>query len=220
VNLSDLITLARIDLDDEAAPNRWSDEELEDAANEAVDEACRRARLLRDSTTTAICQIALTAGQTLAVLDPRVIRVERARIDGQVVPLSLKLMRDMDRCAAGWEDYENAIPTVAVVDYQSRVLRLVPGTEGVATLKLTVVRLPLAPLAADDDVPEIPAHVHRSLRHWIVYRCLMNPDSEKNNPKGAATAHALFEREFGKPQPIYDEVWVQNHDAGGDNGHY
>lgn len=220
MKLAVLRELARIDLDDTVEPYLWSDDELDDAANEAAEEACRRARLLRDSTTAEITQIALTAGQTLVTLDPRVIRVERARIGAGSVPLALMLMRDVDRCYPGWEDYAQATPRLAVVDYQSQALRLVPPPDEAATLHLTVIRLPLAPMNDDEDHPEIPLHVHRALRHWMVFRARLNPDSQKLDKKGAADALSLFEAEFGTPQPIYDELWQQQHYAGRDYGHY
>lgn len=220
MNLAALRELARIDLDDRVEPYLWTDEELDEAANDAVMEAARRARLLRDSTTPAITQIPLSAGQALVTLDPRVIRVDRARLASASSPLDLVLLRDADRRAPGWEDYEPATPRYLIPDYQTGAVRLVPAPAATDTLRLTVIRLPLADMDDDLDEPEVPLGAQRSLRHWIVYRAHLNPDAEKLDKKRAGEALALFEAEFGTAQPVYDEMWVQTHYAGREYGHY
>ena len=220
MNLAQLRELARADLDDRVEPYLWSDEDLDEFANDAHIEAARRARLLRDSTTTAVARITLVPDQSLYSLHASVVRVDRARIEGRAEPLAFVLLRDADRCLPGWEDYESATPTALIPDFQSGTIALVPAPAEAGTLHLTVIRTPLAEMNDDADEPEIPPHAHRALRHWMVFRAHLNPDSQKLDKKRAAEALALFEAEFGVPQPVYDEVWQQQHYAGRDYGHY
>lgn len=213
MKLGELLDIVRrSDLDDTAQPYLWSDDELTEYADDAQKQACRRGRLLVDSTTDAICEIAVVAGTSVYTLDPRVIRINRARLSSESLPLRFMQVRALDAQAPGWEDWEGT-PEYLVPDWQSGGIRLVPNPTANATLGLTVVRLPLAELNDPDDDFEIRDEYLRELRHWIVYRAYMKRDSETFKPDKATEALALFEREFGPPQPAYAELWAQQYHA-------
>ena len=208
MNLRALIDLFRQEVDDLVEPYLWSDDEAFDYANDAQQEACRRARLLVDSSTTAICQIAVTtAGLGLLTLDPRVIFVRRARFAASL-PLKRMNMQDMEAYDPYWQDTAASTPTVFIPDFETGKLQLWPKPSAAGTLLLTVVREPLADMDSDDDTPEIAARWHRSLRHWMVYRAYSKQDSEGADPKKAAAALALFEQEFGAKSSALDEAWI------------
>lgn len=220
MKLGALLDVVRTEIDDLQEPFLWSDAELIEHADDAQNEACRRARLLVDSEDATVCRVTLEAGTSVYALDPRVIRVERAIVAGEPLPLRMCLRRHVDRMLPGWEDMDDGLPEVLIPDWQSRSIRLVPAPEAAGTLRLTVVRLPLAVLNDLEDEPEIPAHFHRSLRHWIVHRAYLKRDSETFDEQASMKALAWFTEEFGRAQPAYDEAWVQSHYAGGDYGHY
>lgn len=220
MKLARLREICRLEIDDVAEPYGVTDEDLDECINDAQNEACRRARLLRDSTTTATSTIALVANTATYALDPRVIRVDRARISGETSPLAMMLMRDADRLLPGWEDYSAATPYTLIPDYESGKIRLIPKPSANGTLLLTVIRLPLAEMDNDDDDLSIPEHHQRSLRHWVAYRIFSRPDSQLHDPKAAENSLTLFMAEFGQAQPAYDEAWVQTHYAGREYGHY
>ncbi|MGZ8317507.1 MAG: phage adaptor protein [Telluria sp.] len=207
MQLLDLINLARQELDDSTEPYLWSDAELLDYANDAELEACRRARLLVDSSTAAVTQIAVTAGTALYPLDERVLFVRRARFAGYR-PLARMTVQDMDDDNPYWQDAEGAQPRHFVTDYESGSLLLWPTPTASDTLYLTVVRAPLAEMNDAADSPEIASRWHRALRYWMLYRAYGKQDAEGNDPKKAAESLALFEQEFGRKSSAIDEAWI------------
>lgn len=207
MDLRDLMTLFRQEADDLAEPYLWSDDELIDYANDAEQEACRRARLLVDSSTAAVTQIAVVAGTALYELDERVLFVRRARFAGHL-PLLRKNMQDMEDHDPYWQDAAADQPSAFVPDYDTGKLLLWPTPTENDTLYLTVVRAPLADMNDPSDTPEIASRWHRSLRFWMLYRAYGKQDAEANDPKKAATALALFEQEFGQKSSAIDEAWI------------
>lgn len=212
MRLGELLDLWRREIDDVAQPYLWADTEAMEYADDAQREAARRGRLFVDSTTQEVCEIALTANTAVYALDPRVIRVNRARIDGEALPLQFCMVRDLDRRAPGWEDWEGE-PQFIVPDWESGKLRLVGVPQADGVLRLTVVRLPLVRLNDLEDVLEVREETQRNLRHWMSFRAYSKRDSEAYDKDKAMESLALFEREFGKPQPAYDELWAQQYYA-------
>lgn len=207
MQLSDLFGLTRLELDDTTEPTLWSDDELFDYVNDAQLEAARRARLLIDSTTPDLTQVGVVAGAPLVTLDARVLFVRRARFAGSS-PLARRTVQDMAACLPTWEDAGAGPPRAFITDYESGKLLLWPTPEADATLLLSVVRDPLADMNDLADSPEIAPRLHRSLRHWMIYRAYSKQDSQANDPKKAAEALALFEQEFGRKSSAIDEAWI------------
>lgn len=207
MTLLDLITLFRNEADDATEPYLWSDDELIEFANDAENEACRRARLLVDSSTamTRIVLDPLDAGVT--TLDPAIIFVRRAQLVGRR-PLQRMTMRDMDNWNPFWRNTPPGPPRMFITDSDTGALLLYPAPLGPDDLRLTVVRTPLVEMKDEQDSPEIPARFHRSLRYWMLYRAYSKQDSQANDPKKAADSLALFEQEFGKKSSAIDENWI------------
>lgn len=207
MTLGELICALRTErLDDTAEPFGWSDDELTAYLNDAQDEACRRARLLIDSSTAAICSIAITATKTLYALDPRVIFVRRAKLASRSKPLRFSSYLDLDEQCPGWEDRTGTVE-ILVTDFETGKLRTYRTPTGADTLKLTVVRTALAPMATGDDEPEIAPRFHRSLIEWACYRAYSKQDVDALDAKKAERALAEFEREFGPKSPAIDEIY-------------
>lgn len=210
MQLSELITLFRQEADDTVQPYLWSDAELIDFANDAQDEACRRGRLLVDSTTPEITsRSVLVADNGLLPLDARVLFIRRARLAGRVA-LQRMNMQDMESWNAFWQDMAPGTPTMFITDYSTGYVQLWPMPDANSTLLLTVVRMPMNQMNDGSDVPEIAPRWHRSLRHWMLYRAYSKQDSEANDPKKAADSLALFEQEFGKKSSALDENWIEH----------
>jgi hypothetical protein len=206
MKLGELLAMVRRDeLDDESTPYLWSNDSLIEYAEDAENEACRRASLLRDATTTAICRITLVAGTASYDLDARVIRIRRARLPGKT-PLAPVTTAELDERRPGWED-ETGEPTAYLTDWETGAIRLYPNPTAVATLQLQVVRLPLAAMNDTEDTPEIHARFHRDLRHWIVKRAFSKKDSETEDLKRAALAEERFAAAFGPPLSARTEEW-------------
>ncbi len=219
MTLEDLIAAFRSRAQDTAEPYLWSDAEVKEFVNDAENEAAERASLLRDTMTVAVCEVDVVAGTAAYLLDARILRVERAKLDLGSVPLSLSSTAAMDRGAgvtprdwrtqslswqsgvsgSGWEQ-RTGTPAMALLDREGAQwkLTLVPKPVVDDTLRLQVFRQPLAPMAADDDTPEIPTRLHIRLVDWMMYRAYSKEDAETFNRTKAMEAEALFTRAFGE----------------------
>lgn len=215
MQLLDLVTLFRNEVDDTTEPYLWSDEEVVEFANDAQLEACRRARLLVDSSTAAITQVAVTAGNGLLTLDARVLFVRRARFAG-ALPLRRMNMQDMEDYDPFWQDAAAGTPRAFVPDYETGKLLLWPAPSSNGTLLLTVVREPLVDMIDDEDTPEVAPRYHRSLRFWMMARAYGKQDAQANDPKKEMASLALFEQEFGKKSSAIDEAWIAREQMEGD----
>jgi hypothetical protein len=218
MNLGDLINVFRQRSFDTKDPQLWSDDELAEFADDAEAEAAERARLIRDSTTEAICQIIVGANTAAYLLDPRILSVERAKLDSVAVPLALSSTPAMDQnmgnrprdwrsfsgnwaggIGGGWEDRQGT-PSIAVLDAEGAgwKLTLSPRPTKADVLRLQVFRLPLQPLSTDgDNVPEIPPRLHVRLVDWMMYRAYSKQDAETFDAGIAAKHEAIFTAAFG-----------------------
>lgn len=209
MQLIDLIALFRSEVDDTVAPYLWTDADALDYANDAQDEACRRARLLVDSTTPELCQLEVPlADAGLVALDERTLFVRRVRMAGRR-PMVRMSMQDMESMNPFWQDAAANTPTMFITDYETGKLLLWPTPDTDVALDLTVVRLPLVEMNDGQDSPEIAPRMHRSLRYWMMFRAYSKQDSQANDPKKAAESLALFEQEFGKKSSALDETWIE-----------
>lgn len=211
MTLGDLITAVRGRVDDIAAPPLCSDDLFILYANDAENEACRRARLLLDSTTTAVCSIAIVANTVSYTRHPSIVFIRRAKwtaVDGEVTILRPVSTRDLDKMDGRWETNINR-PQGFVIDTTTGQFRPWPTPNVAGTVALTVIRTPLVPMALDGDTPEIPARFHAGLENWMRKRYYDMQDAEIRDPKKATEAEADFDREFGKKSSAIDETWLQ-----------
>lgn len=210
MNFGQLLQAAREDLDD-LAGNQDRHHLLRETTalrlyNEAIHEACRRARLLVDRSTTAVCSYAVTAGQSVITLDSRVIKVRLAMLTSQPTPLRRLYVADMDERLSGWESHTGT-PDSYIADYETGKLCLYRRPEQNDTLKLAVVRLPMNDLTSLSSVPEIPTQYHPALVPYVVAAMRSADDTELYDPRKAALEIAKFDREFGPKRSALDETW-------------
>ncbi|MDD5375279.1 DUF6682 family protein [Acidithiobacillus sp.] len=208
MTLDDLIAQARLRAQDTVAPYLWSNAEWMAYANEAQREACRRARLIVDSSTAAICTITVDGVSPTFELDPRVLFIRRAKPSWSSVPLKRIGYQDLDKQAPGWEDETSASPAWYVPDMDENKFRPYPTPSVSGTVKLTVVRLPLEDMGLSDE-PEIKPQFHDSLLYWMLHKAYAKQDSEVTDKKLSMDNLALFEQEFGKKSSAIDETWLQ-----------
>jgi hypothetical protein len=201
VNRAQLFAAFRLRVDDNVAPYLWGDPELQEFLDDAHNEAAERALLLRDSTTAAICQVAITAGTHSYTLDPRILKVRRAKLDGERKPLRLATVEGLDRDWPGWDEEEDAdTPKVLAIDpegagWRSRLVRT-PAADGV--LRLEVCRLPLTSISTDAATPEIPERQHVKLLDWMEHRAYSKKDADTFDAEKAAKGEAAFTAVFGE----------------------
>lgn len=177
--------------------------------NEAIDEACRRARLITDSSTAVICSIAVTADTSSYALDSRIIKISRVQLAGRDAPLERFSWRDLDRRYPGWEAQSGEVVGY-LTDRSSGYLDLYRTPETDGSLSLTVFRTPLSPLVDDTDTPEIAPRYHAKLVPYVIARCRDIEDTELYDPRKAARALSLFDAEFGPPRPAWCEAFEES----------
>lgn len=207
MKLGDLIAEARRRLDDSAAPQLWTDAFLTLAANEAQREACERSWLLYDKTTSALCQIALVEGQSEYPLDPRVIDVDMAKLQGARLPLERITEHQYDRelpvpivqrPPKAFLTYSRGDTVILVLD------RPAPDPTTITTpytpqLNLNVYRRPLVAMVDPaNDSPEISADKHMDLIYWMLYLAYNTRDSDAGDSDRAQTAGEQFTAAFGE----------------------
>lgn len=194
MTLADLISAFRARADDTAEPFLWSDDEVTLILNEAEVEAATRARLIQDSTTPAVTQIAVTAAGVDYPLHAAILSVERAKLASQPKPLTRTTREELDAAYPNWEALTGQ-PKFFIED--NGRLRLVPQSTMDDSLSLTVFRLPLEPMAEDTDTPEIHAKYHYRMLDWALRCAYLKNDSETLDKSKAADYQALFEQSFG-----------------------
>lgn len=205
MTLTELITRYRNDTSDLVAPYLCDDTDITAYANEAVHQACRRAKLLIDSTTTAQCRITLIANQSVYPLDAKVLEVRSARVEGRGYPLDLITERTLEQYKPGWMSEVGTIKA-AVTDLNARSIRFY-RTPDAAQILLTpyawmnVVRLPLTDMTTGTNVPEIAAHHHLGLVNWMKFRAYSSGDPDLIRADLAGKHYELFEAEFGPIDP-------------------
>lgn len=208
MTLAQLIAAARREASDTVAPYLWSDADWTDYANEAQREACRRARLIVDSTTTAICRLTMVADTATYALDPRILFIKRVKLSTRTTSLRPVSFKDLDRSAPGWED-ETGEPSHFVPDMDENTFRPYPTPSAAGTVSLTVIRLPLEDMEGLGDEPEIKSHLHSALVYWMMHEAYAKQDSETLDKQKSADNLAAFEAEFGKKSTAQDEAWIR-----------
>lgn len=199
MTLQDLIQRFRIEADDRETGYLWGDEALTDWFNEAQDEAALRARLLLDDYTVALTRIAVAAGVDSYPLHPKLYEIAHIALHPATGERSRALVltsrEKLDRIAPDWRNLPTDMPRWAI-QTDTRI-RLVPVPAQDAELVLEAYRLPLTPMAKDQDVPEIHEAHHIHLLQWVLHRAFSVPNAELVDPKRAANALAAFEEYFG-----------------------
>lgn len=172
MTLRELIDECRLACRDTAIPYFCSDDEWRAFLNEAEEEACVRALLITDSSSD-FCAVDLEIGAQTYDLDPRILLIREIRnADGDLI--------------SGWD----------VINETQLVFGIAPTER--QTLTLQVVRLPLAPMAADDDRPEIRTYLQRFLTEWALHRFYLRQDADTFSKEAAERHEQAFERRFGR----------------------
>lgn len=201
MKVADFIEAFRDQVTDHAVPPFWSDAQIVRYLNEAVQEACERAKLIEDRLTPAVCSVTLVPDVATYQLHASVFEIKRAILRGR--PLDETSVEDMDADCTGWESLKG-LPRAYIFEQASGArpasIRLVRIPTQADTLALTVFRGALKPLSADIDTakPEIPERFHERLMDWVLHRAYLKQDADTFDPDKAAVSLALFVQAFGE----------------------
>lgn len=194
MNVEQFIERFRIERQDTAEPCLWSDAEIVNWLNDAVEEACQRAHILIDGTS-AFTSFTVAAGTEYTQLPSYVLDILRLSVDGRRIdPTSIE---ELDSLDSRWESREGR-PQGWIFE-RNGTLRLFPTPSENVTVKIRVSRLPIDTLSADIGTgePEIPLQWHTKLLNWV-YRCaLMKNETETQDKAKADDYEARFIADFG-----------------------
>lgn len=192
MTLAELISAFRVDERDTVVPPNWSTHDLTRWFNEAVEEAAIRKSLLRET-----LSLSLIPGDFEIALPARVVEVRTARIveGGRTYWLDPTDRYEQDRLNRDWRDTIER-PTAFIHDDSSITLNRIVAASG--ELKLEGYRVPVNPMADDNDEPEISAAHHRRLYGWVRYRAYNVPDVDVFDSNRSATGLSDFENYFGR----------------------
>jgi xanthine/CO dehydrogenase XdhC/CoxF family maturation factor len=199
VTLEELIATFRRDTDDLEPDYLSIDDDIKAWLNEAEREAALRARLIHDTSTAAVCTIAVTAPARVFRLHVAITEITRATFTPAgstcVQVLDLTDAVELDRRYCDWRTRVE-LPREAIQLDTTLRLGSIPDTDG--TITLETYRFPLKNIEdSSTEAPEIGAANHAYLLEWAKYRCYSRPDAEIHDPKRAETALALFTSIFG-----------------------
>jgi hypothetical protein len=223
MNFGELDKLCRREIDDEKGSDsqrRVQSWQMLAYANEAENEACRRARLLIDSVTADICTIPVVAGTSVYAYDPRIIFIRRARLLTAARVLKKAVYWELDEQFPSWDEKTGTVEAV-VTGMDTGKIRLFRIPTANDTLKLTAVRLPLTPMTESASTPEINTRFHPALVYWMKHKVYNNQDSELFDKNRADIHLALFAQEFGDKSAAVNEVFDEmNLPFDSSDGHY
>jgi len=182
---------------DKVTPYLWSDSDLTEFANSAVNEVCERARLLQEVTDLAV--IIGTGIYPLPYPLVQVIAGHFITADGQCTPLyplnqAAFLHLQVSTYGATGRPTHFTRGTVAnTIQFYPT-----PDVAGVATTTNTRLPSDQEAMVSLPDEPVIPAEFHRDLVYWILSEAYTVNDSDMGSAELQAKNEAKFEARFGR----------------------
>lgn len=222
MNLGELIKDIRFDLDDEVGQDSeklWSDRELTEYINEAIEQLCLELPLIKDISTAVVCEISLVVGTGMYTLHDSIVEILSAKISGETTFLGKTSHQILDRNTPDWKATDG-LASMYAMDVETDKIALNRLPEEIGTLELHVQRTPLVELDYDDldGIPEINARYHRRLKPWAKHRAYSKQDSEVNDIAKAAfhqKAHDVavesIKRQLSKRERTVRTVTPQTH---------
>jgi hypothetical protein len=191
-------------LDDPTTPFLWSNDELTTYADKLQKELASEIPLLTDRTTAAICKIDLSQADGLLSIDPRILMIKTAKIDGETNFLQIQDSDYMDAYYPEWyTDTTEGTPTHLVTrGVETNKAFLYPlADEDIdgGVLSLSVVRDPLITLdftTNEDDDMELERYAHLFV-HGILKEAYMKQDTDAFDPRRAERHRIKWEGEEG-----------------------
>jgi hypothetical protein len=217
MTLKQLIARMRSTLDDKGGTNgdwtaddvqsrlRWDNEELAGYINAAERETALRTQNLIESESVAVCRIAVTAGTDMYKLHPKLLFIQRAKLDNELHPLSEISWRDAEGTRGDWDTY-TARSEYYIRDLQKGKIRLYPTPIADGTLRFIATRLPLSDMELDSweaDEPELDEQYHEKMLSWAFHLAYQKDEPNTLDPDKVLYYSQKFDMEIGLPVNMY-----------------
>lgn len=201
MTVPELIIALRELLDDEQQPYLWKTSAIVRYLNDAERQVCRRAYLLIDRNTSAVCNITLSASVASYTMHSKVLRIRRAIVGSNPVPLTVYTKEHVDDTinvnVVDWASVTAGVPEIIIHEANDELI-FYPPPQSADVAYMEVARLPLNDLTDDNSSsPEIPVLYHEDLILWGAYRAYMKNDSDTVNLALAKEYEGQFDRKFG-----------------------
>lgn len=214
-------------LDDISPPHLWSTTELLRFFNYAEVQACRRAHLIIDGTTTndsgtaatagtlgqkPLCQLTIVANQATYNLSPKILQVKRCQLQSMTYPLIGPVSySELDERMSGWFGTSGTVGTagsggspIYFLNEPGNTITFVLAPSKSDTAFLVVSRLPLISFTLKTS-PEIEDKYHLALTDWAAHLAYMKNDSDTFNVQLANEYENRFTASFGPLPDAYSE---------------
>ena len=214
-------------LDDSAAPYLWQDTELMRYLNYAEVQACRRAHLIIDGTTSndngtaatagtvgqrPLCTLSLIADTATYILSPKILQIKRCQLRSMQIPLIGPVTYpEIDEYVSGWIGTNGTVSTAGSGGYPmyflnepGNTITFIQAPSVSDTASLVVSRIPLTPFTISSS-PEIAEKYHEGLMDWAAHLAYMKNDSDTLNLNLAKVYADKFEVQFGKLLDAYSD---------------
>jgi hypothetical protein len=213
-------------LDDMSIPYLWPDTELLRFLNYAEVQACRRAHLIIDATTSndsgtaatastagqkSLCVLSVIANQAVYQLSPKILQIKRCQLKSMTYPLRGPLTYPQVDEEFFWWGTNGTVGTAGSGGYPSAFLNepgntitflLSPSSDD--TAYLVVSRLPLISFTMQTS-PEIDEKYHIDLCDWAAKLAYSKPDADALNLVLAKQYEDSFTMKFGPLPDAYSD---------------
>jgi len=187
----------------------WSDAEVLRYLDQAQDEACRRSKLISDSSTSAVVDIALSSGVDTYSMHSKIIRIENIVLNSTSKPVDIYDEDWMDFLKPAWR-LDTGDVGACILYWGTRKIRVWRQPTTSDTLNLTVKRLPIISVTSLETVLEIPDEFLPPLVNGMMWYAYQKADSQTFNPEISDFHHTLFSRAYGDPTSAREEMTYRN----------
>ena len=206
MNSVELKNAFRVDVDDTVAPFLWSDVDIASYMDDAQKMFCRLTNGLSDSTTPAVCEVAVVAGTAVAPISDRILKIRRASRNSDGRPVTIVNVEDLDSKGIRLDNRAGRVDYI-VTGMDEHKVRWVHTPDAADKVLLTVWRMPLLDITAttvvqndpeenspniDPVVLEIDSQHHRALLLWMEHLAYLKQDADTINRKLSAEREADF----------------------------
>lgn len=201
MDFSQIEASVRQTLDDNSTTDKlWSQGDILEYARDAENEACERADLIKDNTS-SLTDIAVNTSTGTYGIASTVISVMSVMMTLGSEPLMETSEKVLDLSVSGWR-VATGTPRSYVKTPTNKII-LYPMPVVADTVNMTVSRFPNTPMTVLGS-PEVDSRYHQGLILWMLYRAYLKNDSETLNTDKASDYKKAFEKFFGPKKILND----------------
>jgi hypothetical protein len=201
----ELLSYCRTRLDDligATATSAFSDTEIYSYLSDCQERVAQECLVLRDSSTTAICTLALLLGDISVTHSSTILRFDEIVYTRGIVKRRIKKM-ETDKVPLDILDGDPSWYNAAVSPGSLTFDRApVSG----ATIALKVRRMPTAEISST-SLPQIPETYHRKLVNGTIGYAFMKPDTETYNIQKSQGYFALFKEDLERIKRMDEQLY-------------